>query len=263
MAIKFDLSKVKWGKNYYGLPQAYYFINESESIKLKTPSVTTIINECIPDPEFEAWIQKMGQEKVDAIMQAAAYRGTAMHLFIENFLRPYSKYSDVSKALRLTQEYSPAELKKDGVPDNKIDEGRDLFYKFYYSDYANHYNNLLGLEIPLYSNTSFFRGKADVFFKDRIYGNVVTDFKTSSGFIKKGSTKEFKYKCQLGGYSLALEEMYNMKINRSSILCINTKSDNLQHIICEGAELKEFKSQFKTFSKEWHINNNQSQLINY
>jgi CobQ-like glutamine amidotransferase family enzyme len=83
-------------------------------------------------------------------------------------------------------------------------------------------------------------------------------------YIKKGSVKELKYKCQLGGYSAALDEMYLEKgitIKRSSILCVSTKSEILQEIICEGKELEEYKERFKTLVKEWHIKNNQTYLL--
>jgi len=93
---------------------------------------------------------------------------------------------------------------------------------------------------------------------------MVTDFKSSYEYIKKSSIKELKYKYQLGGYSNALEEMYKdkkLKIKRSSILCINTKNDDLQEVISEGKELEYFKEEFKTLVKNWHIKNNQGYLI--
>ena len=43
------------------------------------------------------------------------------------------------------------------VPQYKIDEGRELFYKFYYSDFASNYSNPIGIELGIYSSTLFFR----------------------------------------------------------------------------------------------------------
>jgi hypothetical protein len=252
----FDVKNVKWTTGWRNLPECYY--------RIKTPSVTAVLAD-IPDPEFEEWVRKVGKEKVDEIMTNAGYRGTGMHTFIEGFVTNYSKSKDASEALRMTQTTSPAILAKEGVPLHKIDEGRDLFYKFYYSEFPSQFSDVIAMELGLYSPTLYYRGKLDVFYKHRLFGPAITDFKTSNGYIKKGSPKEFKYKNQLGGYANAIEEMYkekNLIINRTSILCVNTKAEGLQEIVCEGKELLEYKESFKTLVKEWHIKNNQSYLIN-
>lgn len=239
-----------------GLPECY--------VRIKTPGVTSVINDMVPDPEMEEWVRKVGQAKVDEILTNAGYRGTAMHLFIEKFITIFAKTKDPSEALRVTQTDTPPELVKQGIPQYKIDEGRELFYKFYYSEFANTYEGLIGAELGIYSPTLFYRGILDVFFQNRIFGPSVTDFKTSSGYIKKGTVKELKYKYQLGGYSNALDEMYKDKglnIKRSSILCVNTKTEELQEVVCEGKELEHFKNEFKTIVKNWHIKHNQGYLI--
>lgn len=185
--------------------------------------------------------------------------------FLENFITTLHKSKDPSEALRISQSNSPKQLLKEGIPQNKIDEGRELFYKFYYSEFANTYDGLIQAELGIYSPIYFYRGKADVFYMDKIFGPAVTDFKTSNGYIKKGSVKELKYKYQLGAYANALDEMYKSKglvIKRSSILCVNTKTNNLQEVVCEGKELEKYKQEFKTIVKEWHIKNNQQYLIN-
>jgi len=253
--MAFDINNVKWLTGSHGLPEAYY--------KLKVPSVSAILEQ-IPDPEFEAWIASMGKERVDEIMKQAGFRGTAMHAFIESFVNRYFKTKDVSEALTAAQSDTPSILEKEGVPLNKISEGRELFYKFYYSDFPVEYKELIGTEVPIHSKKLFYRGKADIIFKHRMFGPKVTDFKTSNGYIKKGSVKEYKYKCQLGGYSLALDEMFqekNVIINAASILCINTKSDVLQEIECSGSELQEYKQNFKTLAIDWHKKNGSESFI--
>jgi len=253
--MAFDRENIKWMVGNHGLPEAYY--------KMKVPSVSAILS-LIPDPEFDAWIASMGKERVDEIMKQAGYRGTAMHAFIETFINTLFKTKDVSVALSTTQTNTPDILRKEEIPENKIIEGRDLFYKFYYSDFPSEYTNLMGTEIGIHSKKLFFRGKADILFKERIHGPKVTDFKTSSGYIKKGSVKEYKYKCQLGGYTLALDEMFQEKgviINASSILCVNTQSDILQEIECSGTELQEYKEKFKSLAIEWHKQNGSQSLI--
>ena len=54
MANEFDLRDVKWTTGWKGLPEAY--------VRIKTPGVTSVIGDMIPDPEMEEWIRKMGQE---------------------------------------------------------------------------------------------------------------------------------------------------------------------------------------------------------
>ena len=97
------------------------------------------------------------------------------------------------------------------------------------------------------------------------HGMSLTDFKSSNGKIKKGSVKELKYKLQLGGYALALDEMYkekNIIINRASILCVDKQSDILQEIESVGKELAEYKEKFKELVVQYHIKNNTEYLIN-
>lgn len=256
MDQNFDLTRIKWIKDEYNNPTPYY--------KIKIPSVSTIINEEIPDPEYEKWVEEMGQEKVDQIMTAAGRRGSSMHIFIENFIIQYSKSKDVSEALRYTQEESPKILESEKIPNDKIEEGRNLFYKFYYSSYSNQYENIYMLEMPIYSPSLFYRGKLDIFYKDKIFGPSIVDLKSSNGKIKKDSIKDIKYKHQLSAYVIALEEMYknkNLVINRASVLCVDKQSDVLQEIVCENDELKKYKESFETLLKNYHIRNNQQYLI--
>jgi len=257
MDKKFSINNAKWVTGSHGLPEVY--------IKFNIPSVTRIISDMIPDPELEEWIRKVGKEKSEIIMKNAGDRGTSMHLFIENFINTYVKTKSVSDALRYTQEETPKTLLSINIPESKINEGRDLFYKFYYSDFIEVYKNLIGTELGVFSPTYFYRGKTDIFYNDRIYGPAITDFKSASDYIKKGSVKEYKYKCQLGGYALPLDEMYankNLVIKRASILCITKAHNELQEIKCEGKELEKFKEEFKTLVKKWHINNNNNFIFN-
>jgi hypothetical protein len=254
--FEFNKENIKWQKGSYGLPECVY--------KIKIPSVSTILAECIPDPEWDAFVAQVGKAKADAIMIAAGNRGSSMHLFIENFISTYSKSKDVSEALKYTQEESPKALKLDNIPDDKIEEGRKYFYKFYYSDYPTKYSDVVALEMGIYSASLFYRGKLDILFKDKLFGLSLTDFKSSNGKIKKGSTKELKYFYQLGGYAAALDEMYkekNIIINRASILCVDKQNDQLQEIDLSGTSLQDFKEKFKTLVREYHIKNKQEYLI--
>lgn len=254
-----NLKNIKWIKGYRDMPEAY--------IRVTTPGVTTIINEMVPNPEIDAWIEAVGKEKSDEITLAANQRGTALHLFIENFLQSLKNYSDPSKALRETQEKSPPLLEQQGIPPHKIDEGRNLFYNFYESDYASDYESLIGTETDIYSPYLFYRGKIDWVFSKRVWGLAIRDFKGSSKIIESGSRKELGYKLQLGAYSLALEHMYlsnekNIKVGYASLVIMLTRGNGVQNIECYGEELDKYKSEFQELTKQWHFQKGQGFLFN-
>ena len=218
----------------------------------------------IPDPEWDEFIAKVGKAKADQIMISAGNRGSSMHTFIECFISNYSQTKDVSEALNYTQLEGVRLLREENIPENKIDEGRNYFYKFYYSDYPVRYSDMIALEMGIYSPFLYYRGKLDILYKDKIFGLSLTDFKSSNGKIKKGSVKELKYFYQLGAYALALDHMYKSKgitINRASILCVDKQSDELEEIELNGKELQDFKEKWKTLVTEYHVKHGQAYLI--
>lgn len=255
MDIKFDSLNVKWQLDKRGLPECLY--------KIKIPSVSTVLS-IIPDPDYDAFVKSVGKEKAEHIMQLAAYRGTAMHKFVENFLQEFSASKDISKALTFTLENSVKSLREENIPDDKIQQGLKMFYAFYYSELVNEYSDIVKIEFPIFSARYYYRGILDILYKNKLAGLTVTDLKSSSDRIKKGSIKEEKYFFQLGGYSLAMEEMYAPKglhINKASILCIHKNGDFVEEISLMGSKLNEYKEKFKTLVIDYHINNNQSYLI--
>jgi len=251
-----DLAKIKWKKGSWGLPEALY--------QIRTPGVTTIINDLVPDPDLDAFIAAVGKTKAEQIMKAAGFRGTAMHLFIENYVSNLVVSKEPGIALKFTQEESPKILTEEGVPKDKIAEGLDLFYKFYYSEFANIYTEIVGTEMGVYSPTLFYRGKIDMFYKHRVFDFAIADFKSMSTPIKLGTQKEYKMKLQLGAYANTLDEMYVSKglvIKYASLICVNKKNDDVQEISCSGNDLQQMKGEFKTLAKEWHVQNHQEYLI--
>ena len=86
--FEFNKENIKWQKGSYGLQEAV--------LKIKVPSVTTVIGEMIPDPEWDEFVAKVGKEKAEQIMIKAGNRGSSMHTFVETFISTYSKSRDVS-----------------------------------------------------------------------------------------------------------------------------------------------------------------------
>ena len=239
------------------MPEAY--------IRIKTPGLTTITNDMIEDPGLEEWIKQVGQETADKITKAANYRGTAMHSFIENFLTKYKEVKEPGAALKHTQIVTPKILIEEDptMPQHKIDEGRDLFYKLYYSDIINEISDVVKTELSLYSPLFYYRGFADLVYIKKGYGRAISDFKTLSKPIQKGSIKEKKYKLQLGGYAIALEDMLENKVsvNYASIIGVQTKTNLIQEIVLSDKELEEYKKEFCALAREWHIKNGQDFLF--
>ncbi len=254
-----DLRNIKWIKGWKDLPECY--------VRVKTPGVGSIINAAIPDPGLDKWIEEVGKEKADQITQAAWHRGTAMHIFIENYILKMMETKDPTEALEYTLRISPPVLLNvENIPENKINEGRELFYKFYYSDQAKDYSEIIGSEFMVHSPYYYYRGKADWLYNKLLYGMSVSDFKTSSKLIEKGSVKENKYKHQLGAYAGGVEDMYkskgaNIKVNYASIICIQTRSDIVQSVELFNEELEEYKQKFKTICRQYHIDNGQEFLF--
>lgn len=251
----FDKENIKWVNDHRNLPQAYY--------KIKIPSVSAVLD-LVPDPDLDAFIAAVGKTKAEQIMTAAGFRGSAMHMFIENYVSTLVKTKEPSEALKFTQEQSPILLAAEGVPVNKIKEGLDFFYKFYYSEFSNQFSEIIGTEMGIYSPTLFYRGKLDMFYKHRVFDYAVADFKSMSTPIKEGSVKHYKMKLQVSAYVLALEEMYRSKglvIRYGSLICINKTNDILQELSISGTELLKNKEEFKNLVKQWHEKNGSSYLI--
>ncbi len=255
MADKFNIKKVLWLNGFRDLPQAYYPLN--------VPGVTTILNQ-IPDPDYDKFVKDVGEERAKQISETAMQQGTAMHAFIENFVKEIAKHKDPGLALSNTQTLTPPMLLEENITTDNINIGRDLFFNFYYSDYSNCFTDLIGTEVKIHSPSLFFRGKIDVFYNEKGMGRAITDYKKSSKMIDKGSVKELKYKLQLGAYSLAMQEMLvekNIAINRASILVMLSKSTLVQEVRCDGDELKFYENEFKTLCKKYHIDNGQGFLF--
>lgn len=255
----FNPKKVRWMiDDYSKLPQAYY--------PLKVPSVSKIVD-LIPDPEWEKFIEEVGKEKAEELKQLGIDRGNALHILLENFIKKLTDTKDPTAALEFAQRESVTAFEKENIPADRIDMGKEMFFSFYYSEFPQRYlHSGNKTEMPIYSPFMFFRGKADLVYALQGIGTCVTDWKSTSKRIEEGTAKMKKYKVQVGGYAVAVEDMYknqgkNTKVARSSIVAIHTRGSFIQEIMCEGEELEEQKEKFKTLCLEWHRINNQAFLF--
>jgi len=157
------------------------------------PSVTTVLGQLNKDAILE-WRKRVGEQEATAITTRASNRGTAVHNILENFVLNKTDY-----------------LHKQ-MPHNIA------MFKTIEPFLVENVSNILGIEIPLYSNELKAAGTADLLC---VYNNTPTilDFKTS----RKPKREEWidNYKLQCTTYALMVEEMYNIIIPQYCILIGN------------------------------------------
>ncbi|MGL5691332.1 MAG: PD-(D/E)XK nuclease family protein [Bacteroidales bacterium] len=253
--IKFKRKDIKWSKNTYGYHDAL--------LKIRVPSVTTIISDMIEDVEFEEWKKSVG-DKYEEILKYCADRGTSMHRMCEVFYQNVSAGKSFEEASILAKESVAIELENENIPVKCVQKGMQLFEKLYNSTVRDKLIQTKGTEIKLYSDKVFTRGALDIIY---VYNGkiCVSDFKTSSKYIEQGSVKEYKYKVQLGGYAVMLEDTFGdkMPISLCSIICLSTSNDenDVQEISISGEEMEKYKELFRNYAKAWHTQNNQEYVL--
>jgi genome maintenance exonuclease 1 len=159
-------------------------------------SITTITSNYSKE-KFKLWRQRVGDEEADRITKAATTRGTQMHSLVENFLanEPLPKAAPLPKML--------FDIIRPEV--NKI-------------------NNIIGVEIPLYSDHFGVAGTADTIAE---YNGVlsVIDYKTSA----KPKPRDWVdgYFVQICSYSAMLYEMTGIKAKQLVIImaCENGETE--------------------------------------
>lgn len=226
--------------------RAYAYGEGEEAILM--PSVTTILSfdtsEYLDDLEA-----KIGKEELNRIGRNAALRGTVMHLFLENFFICRKNGGDDEKCLLYTQKKTPVELRHDGLEEDKIVLGRELFYNFVHDDVFANVKEVLFTEQFMWSLTYLFAGTADFGFVHVINDAlIIADFKSAGG-IKNGEVLN-KYKKQLAAYIIAFEEIYNKRIANAQVWI--SSPSGMQIEILEGEELEQKKAEFIDLAKRFH-----------
>ena len=250
---------ITWKKSYYGWWDAY----DESGKKLKVPSVTAVVNSK-DDPELDNWIEEVGQEKADMIMKLAADRGTVLHTFMEQYYLAFAAKGDVEKALLYTQKKSLQLLKKEKIAVKQIETGRRMFYQLLESFAPNSDNpevhQVLGLEHKIVNYTLPYRGAYDINYlwpAANKLNNVITDYKSSSSYVEKGSTKERKYMLQLSGYWTAYEQMTGNKLDFAKIW-VSVKNAGTQEILINRSQYEELYEEFKDLCIHFHKEHGQT-----
>lgn len=205
------------GKRHYIVPDGF-IVPEG----LVLPSLTTVLSATAPVGKIMAlmnWRKRVGAEEANRRTRMAADRGTWMHKVIEDFFDE----QDIETALDLSPKYRPY---------------FDAIYDFLLTiDQCVLAESAIAYWFaPGFGYTGTFDQLAII---DGQY--VLIDWKTS--YKEKPDYQLADYRQQLGGYAQAIEQMYDIEIDRA--LCVNAVYDpedpeskpSRQIIEADGGEL--------------------------
>ena len=169
--------------------QRFYITPEGNAY----PSITTLLGITMRPEKAKAlndWRNALGSVEADRRGKAAADRGTAVHLMVEQFLNG----EDVDKS--------------SATPDD-IQIFNSLRLKF------KEINEIWGQEVALFSDTLELAGRCDFI---GVYKGVesIIDFKTSNNHKERDKIED--YYLQMTFYGLAHNEMFGTNINHGVIL---------------------------------------------
>lgn len=168
------------GKRYYVLPNGEKF-----------RSVTTVLDGALDKTALMEWKKRVGHEEAQKISTQAARRGTAVHSIAERYV-----------------------LNEENYLRGAMPSGIDAF-KGIQKLLDKHVDNILGIELPLYSTVLKTAGRCDLIAEFNGIPSVI-DFKTSRR-LKEESWIE-SYFLQTTCYSMMFEWMYKIQIPQIAIL---------------------------------------------
>lgn len=165
----------------------YYTIEDGSRFR----SVTTVLNEKLDKTGLIEWKKRVGEAEAQRISTQAARRGTAVHSLAENYVL---NKEDYSKGAMPVNVFTFNQIKK------LLDD---------------HVDNILGVELPLYSRALNVAGRTDLVAEFDGVPSII-DFKTS----RKQKREEWieSYFLQTTVYAMMFEELYGIDIPRISIL---------------------------------------------
>jgi len=190
------------GQRHYVLPDGI--------TKLK--SVTTIISEKSDKTALYEWRKRVGDEEANRISTQAARRGTSIHKIAERYI--------------LNEE----NIYKDEMPINVE------MFKTIKNTLDRHVDNILGVELPLYSKALKCAGRTDLVaeYDGRL---SIIDFKTS----RKPKKEEWieNYFIQSTVYSMMFEWTYKFSVPQIAIIIAVDDEKTPQTFVMERSKYVE------------------------
>ena len=211
------------------------------------PSVTTVLG-ILGSERLEKLEAEMGKEELQKLGLKAALRGTAMHMFLENYFICIKNGKDSESCLLYTQKKSPIDLQNDGLEQERITAGRELFYNYLYEGYLDRVKRVIFTERFIWSIVFLFAGTADFCFVNEAGELIIGDFKSASS-IKDEETIH-KYELQLAAYIIAFEEIYNKKVHHAELWI--SHPHGIQERILGGNDLEIRKKEFLELVERYH-----------
>ena len=189
------------------------------STQTKLPSVTTIISATQSEEKRQAlanWKARLGDQAADRVRDIAALRGTAMHTYLEAYVRG-TGHRDLTS---VGQEAEP--MAKKIIKDGLID-----------------LNEIWGSEVTLYY-PELYAGATDLV---GIYNGreSIIDFKQTN----KPKRREWidDYFVQLGAYAMAHDVVYKTCIDQGVVLMCS-KDGYFQKFTSNGKEFTRYKHKY-------------------
>ena len=194
----------------------------------KLPSVTTIISSTQDEDKtanLAKWKAKVGNIEAERIKNTAALRGTAMHTYLEHYVKG-GNVLDLTDLGREARSMGEVIIKK-GLPDM---------------------NEVWGVETTLFY-PGLYAGQTDMcgVYQGR---ESIIDFKQSN----KPKRAEWigDYKLQLAAYATAHDQVYGTSIEQGVILMC-TPDNYFQRFIVNGSEFKEWKWKWLQKIDEYYV----------
>ena len=182
----------------------------------KLPSVTTILQSTQSEEKTESlarWKAKVGEVEAERVMKTAATRGTAMHTYLEHYIKG-------GKVLDLTDVGREARSMGQTIIDKGFDDLEEVW----------------GVECTLYY-PGLYAGQTDLcgVYQGR---ESIIDFKQSNK-PKRAEWIE-DYKLQLVAYATAHDCIFGTNIEQGVILMC-TPDNFFQRFLVNGSEFREYK----------------------
>lgn len=181
------------------------------------PSVTTILSATSDNTGLLEWRAFVGDKKADAIVEEACALGTLMHTNLENHVdgveRPRGNH-----ALRVLARNMADVIISNGLVD---------------------VTEVWGQEVPMYM-PGLYAGTTDLVgcYKGR---PAIMDYKTARK-MKSADAIE-NYRCQIGAYALAHDEVYGTSIDTGAIFMVD-RALNYQVFEMGPVEIEKYKGIF-------------------
>ena len=182
----------------------------------RLPSVTTILAKTKDDQFIKKWRQKMGYTEAERIANHSSLRGSAMHKFIEKYLKE-AGYVDLTP---IGQEAKP-------MAEKIIEIGLPPVTHYYGSEITLHYAGL-------------YAGATDLICEHNGLDTII-DFKQTNRPKQREWIED--YFLQIAAYAMAHDYVYGSKI-RQGIIMMCTPDRYYQEFKFQDADLRREKHKF-------------------